>query len=981
MEEQRARIVDDLRGQLDGELHFEPLDRAIYAADAGLDEQEPLGAVAPRSESDVIALARYAADSAVALHPRGAGTGAGGGCLGPGLVVDFSRHLRRIVAIGSDSVTVEAGAVVEVINRQLAPRGRRLAISVDGPEVRTIGGAIADDAVGLQSVHRGGCVDHLLGARIVLAGGETVELGPQTNLDAESHGLRAELAERLSRLGEYNAEALTRQTGGWRWGRTGVPLAPALTGTPRQWQRLVVGSMGSLALITQATIRTVPIPGARAVAVLPFARLVQAAEAVPEIGRQGVSACELFDWRTLSLARDADPSLRAWLPEAAEAVLVVEFEGAEIAEAAERARALADSLYQARRLVAEPTETALRPEVDRLLHLPGRIEPLLMRAPGTAHPVPVVSGLRIDPTQLPGLLELLRAQLQAHGVDGLLWTHATLAEVHLRVFLDLADRESRHRLERLGAAVREAVLDRGGTVGAGYGPDRLANQRRMLGDLWHLQRELKNAFDPQGVLNPGAVAEDDPATTRPVLRPTAAPVGSGPEPLLPIWDSGDPDAALRWPERSRSETVAACNSCGACRSQEPALRMCPTFRASHDEAASPRAQVALLRQLAAGGIDASQWGTESYKAHADLCVHCHLCTTECPSGIDVSSLMIEAKAAYVADHGLPPDDWMLSRIDLWASLASRFPIAYNSVMGGRWSRWLLERGFGLARYRRLPKAHRTSFVRRAERMGLTIPRPHEPGPRVAYFLDIFANHFDQELAEAVVAVLRHAGVNVYVPKAQRGCGMPALVSGDLDRARDLVLANLKVLGNAVRQGYTIVCSEPTAALMLRREAARLTDDLDGALVAENTMDVGQYLEGLAARGDLKRPEVPIPTRVGYHQPCHLRALDVGTPGLDLIRTIPGLEVEFIDRGCSGMAGLYGLATRGFRNSLRAGRGLIRRLRDDDLPLGATECSACRIQMEQGVAKATLHPMKLLAIGYGLNPSLRRLLDPTNRSGS
>ena len=158
-----------------------------------------------------------------------------------------------------------------------------------------------------------------------------------------------------------------------------------------------------------------------------------------------------------------------------------------------------------------------------------------------------------------------------------------------------------------------------------------------------------------------------------------------------------------------------------------------------------------------------------------------------------------------------------------------------------------------------------------------------------------------------MAVLHQAGVNVYVPAAQRGSGMGALVAGDVDHARDLALTNLRVLGNAVRDGYTVVCSEPTAALMLRQEYLKLTDDLDAALVAENTMDVGQYLAGLDSRGLLPRPEHPLRARVGYHQPCHLRALDVGTPGLDLIRGIPELDVEFIDRGCSGMAGTFGLA--------------------------------------------------------------------------
>ncbi|MEO6810976.1 MAG: heterodisulfide reductase-related iron-sulfur binding cluster, partial [Isosphaeraceae bacterium] len=305
------------------------------------------------------------------------------------------------------------------------------------------------------------------------------------------------------------------------------------------------------------------------------------------------------------------------------------------------------------------------------------------------------------------------------------------------------------------------------------------------------------------------------------------------------------------------------------------------------------------------------------------------------------------------------------------SLASRTPLMFNALMGHRGARWLLERMFGLSKHRRLPKAHRTTFLRRAERLGLTKARPRTPGPRVAFFVDIVANHFEQRQAEAVVAVLQHAGINVFVPKGQRGCGMPALVAGDLDHARDLVLTNLRVLANAVRDGYTIVSAEPTAALMLRRESVRLTDDLDAALVAANTMDVGQYLAGLDARGQLPPFTQPLHAKVGYHQPCHLRALGVGTPGLDLIRKIPELEVEFIDRGCSGMAGTFGLARQNFRTSLRAGRPLRSRLRDSDLELGATECSACRMQMEQGLSKRTRHPMELLSLAYGLNPSLRQ----------
>ncbi len=370
-------------------------------------------------------------------------------------------------------------------------------------------------------------------------------------------------------------------------------------------------------------------------------------------------------------------------------------------------------------------------------------------------------------------------------------------------------------------------------------------------------------------------------------------------------------------------------------------------------------------------VDPRSWGTDEFKAKADLCIHCNLCQTECPSAVDVSSLMLEAKAAYVENHGLRTSDWVFSRIEMWARLGSQFPILTNFLLTRRSSRWLLERLLGVSRHRILPRVRRTPFTRRAARMGLTTARPQKPGPRVVYFVDVYANYYDQELAEAVVAVLQQAGVNVFVPSRQRSSGMASLIVGDVDYARDQAMANLRILANAIRDGYVVVCSEPTAALMLRHEYVKLTEDLDAELVAANTMDIGQYLLGLDLRGQLPQPHEPLYARVGYHQPCHLRALDVGKPGLELMRKILGLDVEFIDRGCSGMGSTYGLARDRFWTSLRAGRGLMRRLRDADIDIGATECGACRIQMEQGVTKRTLHPIKLLSLGYGLNPELRR----------
>ena len=602
--------------------------------------------------------------------------------------------------------------------------------------------------------------------------------------------------------------------------------------------------------------------------------------------------------------------------------------------------------------------------------------------------------IAVPPEALAEYLRRLQDILKSFEVSWTLYAHAGDGQLHIRPFLDMGDPLDIAKLEPMATAVLDAALDLGGSISGEHGCGLARTQflRRQSGDLFHAFREIKDAFDPFNLLNPGKVVGDDPHLMTRHLKPVARPVPPiEPKPALPegieeVELASEPAEAadvivpaLRWRELTILEEASACNGCGTCRTQEPGLRMCPTFRALRDEAASPRNQANLLRQMATGALDPRLWGSEEMKANADLCIHCTSCRSDCPAGVDISSLMVEAKAAYVEIHGLAPTDWFLSRVDLWSNLASRVPISWNALLGNRFARWVIERSFGLSRHRSLPRARRTPFLRRAEKLGLTRPRPQAPGPRVAYFVDVFANHFDQELAESVVGVLRQAGVNVHVPRRQRGSGMSALVVGDLDHARELASANLRVLGDVVRDGYTVVCSEPTAALMLKREYLKLTDDLDASLVAANTMDVGQYLAGLAARGQLPEPKYPLRARVGYHQPCHLRSLDVGNPGLDLIRTIPELEVEYIDRGCSGMAGTYGLARKNFRTSLRAGRGLLNRLQDDDIEIGSTECGACRMQMEQGITKRTLHPIKLLSLSYGLNPSLlRHFRDPKPR---
>ncbi len=1005
MDERRARIHDDLRGIVAGELLFEPIERAPYAIDGSIYEIDPLGVLVPRSEADVISVVKYAAENQIPLHPRGAGTSLAGEPLGPGLVLDFSRHFRRIVEIDADSVTVEPGVVLDVVNHQLAQFGRMIGPDPSYGESRTIGGILGGDGCGMRSLKYGTIGDYVESLAVVFANGETgrLEAEPWPDTDDESNDYVDNVRRKVATIARHHADSLARCLPRSPRNRAGYALGKAIRGDELDLARLVVGSEGTLALITEARLRTVPIPSAQGVAVLPFARLSDAAEVVEECLYFSPSSCDLFDWRSLRLARDFLPDTRAWIPDVAEALLMVEFLADDPLETGEKVKKLVRRIRRRGKLIGPAEVATRRADCSTYLSLRSRVRPLTMRIRSAARPIALIEDVAVPPSELAPFLQSVQTIMKSREVSWTLYGHVGHGQLHIRPFLDLSNPEHVDKLEPLAAEVYEAALERGGTISGEHGCGLARTQflRRQFGELFHAFRDIKDAFDPFGILNPGKVIGDDPHLLTRNLRAWPEPTtmlemkissGFGSSAEVPIVTnvptglnpteeavehSGTAGAAapskmptdLRWPGLSMLETSSCCNGCGACRSREPDLRMCPTFRATGEEAASPRSQANLVRQIALGVTDPKLWGSEELKQNAELCIHCTRCKSECPAGVDVSSLMIEAKAAYVEHHGLSPGDWASSRMELWAKLGTRFPIIANVLIRNSFARCLMDRFFGLSRYRQFPKFQRSSFLYRAGRLGLSRPRPHAPGPRVAYFVDLFANYFDQELAEAVVAVLRQAGVNVFVPRRQRPSGMASLVVGDLEHARDLAVENIRILGNAVRDGYTVVCSEPTATMMIRQEYPKLTEDLDAALVARNTLDLGEYLKGLQARGQLPTANFPIRARVGYHQPCHQRSLEIGTPGLDLLRLIPGLDVEYIDRGCSGMAGTFGLKSKNFRTSLRAGRPLLRRLRDRDIEFGSTECGACRLQMEHNTSKRTLHPIKLLSLAYGLNPQL------------
>lgn len=1005
MTDRQRDILDDLSGLLEGEVRSDAPTLAIYASDASLYQIRPLCVAFPRHTGDVAQLARFAADESIPLIPRGAGTGIAGQAIGAGIIVDFSRHMREIEWVGPDSVRVQPGIVRDRLNEFLRPYGRYFAPDPSNSALTTVGGMLAVDAAGSHSIRIGSTRDHVQSIEAVLAGGEIVELGNESldppgaapePADGSGHwngaARRRELVHRLAELLTKNDRLIAERQLPLVRNCAGYFLRGVLADGRVNFPRLLVGSEGTLALFTAATLHTSPLPAHRAVALLLFGELEPAVHAVRLIARRLPSACDLLDRRLLTLARESEPRFEKLISPAAEAALIVEVTGYSDAQAAQGLRRVVSEVRRAHPEVAVPAEATAPAEIDFLWSLPRTVVSLLTRLRGAARPVPFVEDVAVPPEALHEFLVEAQKVFQRRRVTATLYSHAAAGQVHLRPFLTPAQASDGRVLREIADDLYRVVFAIGGTVSGehGDGLSRTSYLREQYGPLYDVFRQVKELFDPRHLLNPGKIISDEPDLTGSYLRPAL--VNGSPHVNangLPngAHRSGADDTAvdpplvelqLHWKPNELAAEAARCNGCGVCRTQNHNLRMCPFFRNDPSEEASPRAKANAVRHLLGGTLTAEDFASPEMKRIASLCFNCKQCQLECPSNVNIPQMMIEAKAAHLAAHGLRRSDWILSRAHSFGAIGCAAPFVANWLLSSPVGRWLLQELLGIHRLRKLPLFARRTFLRSAGRSLLRPPRPESRPKAVIYFVDYYANFHDPELARAFVTILKHNRIPVHVPAGQTVSGMAMISAGDLRAAREVARENVRVLSEFAREGHPIVCTEPSAALCLKHEYPMLLDHADVEAVAAQTVEAGAFLLGLHEEGGLRTDFQPLDLDVGYHTPCHLKALEGGTPLARLLALIPGLRVHRIEKGCSGMAGAFGLTKQNFATSLRLGWELIEHMRGDGLAAGTTECGSCKIQMEQGTATPTLHPLKLMALAYGLMPEIAAKLKPSTR---
>jgi FAD/FMN-containing dehydrogenase/Fe-S oxidoreductase len=1001
------QLIDDLRGLFRGTIHCDELTRGLYATDASVFEVAPLAVAVPNDADDVAVLVRYCSEHNIAVIPRGAGTGLAGESLGPALVLDLSVRLRHIGELHGDTIQVEAGVTCAALNAALAPHGRRFAPDPASAATCTIGGMIGTNASGGNCYRYGYTRDHVAGLRLVLDDGTPASVGHSEPLPEPDRLSELRRATTTLLAGHRELIATTRPR--TPFNRCGYLLQDVLTPVGPDLTKLLVGSEGTLAVVTAATLRTLPLPGGTCLTLLGFPTLEAAVRAGQDLRGFSPVGCDLLDRRLLAVMRRPGPSESSGqIPTSVGAALVLTIEGDTEREATERSWGVIETLRQSHllRVLAEPTCSPAGTARIRGIRQ-GAVSGLYALAKGP-RPVAFVEDVGVPPEALMEFLAGVQDILKRFELTASFLIHTLTGQVHTRPLIDLEQPTHRARLWPVAEAIHTLALALGGTVSSqhGTGLARTPWVERQAGPLYPVFRELKRIFDPKNLLNPGKIVGPDPsreawplraATSSPVngdrfpaspqspaLPAAGPPTGSSesarlPQPPLPL---------LIWNDSTPATEAARCTGCGDCRVATAPRRMCPVFRVTGQEAATPRAKANLMRLL----TNPAQATADDVKAVADLCVNCKMCRDECDAHVDIPKLMLEAKAAYHQEHGLSRADWILARAEGFANLSSNFAPLVNGLLARRSVRWLLEKLLGISRQRCLPAFSLRNFFRWARGRGLTQQRrgkrtgPVSSGPsvtrlasselRVAYFVDVFAGYNDPLIGQATVAVLQHNGVEVYVPPRQVGCGMAALAVGDVEAAREIALRNIRVFTDLVREGYRIVCSEPTAALMLSQDYRDLIDDADTATIATHTVELTTFLSELYSAGRLRTDFQPLPLRLGHHVPCHLKALGVPPAAPRLLELIPGVRVHTIDVGCSGMAGTWGLKATNFAASLAAGAPMFAELDRPGVLFGSTECSTCRMQMQQGSGKRTLHPVQYLAYAYGLLPELEpRLRKP------
>jgi len=940
-----ADLEHELKEALDGEVRFDPYARAMYSTDAGIYKMEPVGVVTPRSADDVAATIEIASRRGVPVLPRGAGTSQPGQSVNHAVVIDFPTHLHRVLEVNAEEhwVRTEPGITIDELNRQLRPHRLHFTPDPSTSNRANIGGAIGNNSCGSRSILYGKTVDHVLEMAAVLSDGTHARFEPLSDgaLQARMRieGIEGDIYRKTQALVAQNRDEvarrfpkLMRRVGGYNLDLMSDPAAFDLC-------KLVVGSEGTLVAVTSAKLNLEPVPPHCGLAVLHFKGIAEALEATVTVLEEAPAAVEHAGSMVLREARRAlgPAGGMDFLMGEPEDILIAEFFGESEAEVARKLDRLEERMTRARigfavRKIVDPAAQA------RVWAMRKAGQNLIANIPGDAKPIAFVEDAAVTPEKLPEFVKRFDEILRKHGTEAGYYGHASVGCLHIRPVVNLKRREGIERMEGISRDIADLVIEFDGALSGEHGDGIVRacwNEKAFGPTLYRAFRDLKTAFDPTGIMNPGKIVDAPPMTEN--LRYgedySTAPI----ETRLSFADEGGFAAA-----------VERCNGSGACHKVK-AGSMCPSYMATRREEHSTRARANALRSALSGTLPIEELDSERMLQVLDLCLMCKSCKSECPSHVDMAKLKAECLHRYYRSHRVPLRSRLVADIHHLNSLAAPVAPLANLLMGSMPARWALDAVLGIDRRRKLPPVRLQTFEKWFRSRTRNGPAPRG---RVVLFHDTFTNFNHPGVGRAGVALLEALGHKVcIVPHVC--CGRPMISKGLLDRAAAGAARNVDLLFPYVEEGVRIVGLEASCTATLKDEYPDLlADDPRAQAVSDATVMLEELLAETAGDGGPQLRFSDAPAKVALHLHCHEQALIGAGAALKALRLPPGFDVTEIPPANCGMAGAFGYEKEHYEVSMLIGEDRVFpfvRALPADTRIVVTGMS-CREQIEHGTGR-------------------------------
>ena len=969
---ENATLAARLAREITGGVFFDSFNRGRYATDASFYQIVPAGVVVPRTMDEALRALAICRDAGRIVTPRGGGTSQCGQTVNDGIVIDFSRHLNRIVSldVANRTCVVEPGIVLDDLNRQLKKHGLWFPVDVSTASRATIGGMAGNNSCGGRSLRYGTMRDNTRSIDAALADGTLLHFGevPRDLAQVNSNDSGLALIRDMLDLGEREASEIAdkfpkvqRRVGGYNLDA----LVPR--NAPNNMAHLLVGSEGTLAFTTQVELKLWPVIRDKVLGVCHFGSFYEAMDAAQHLVKLRPIAVELVDRTMLALGREIEmfkPIIATAVRGDPDAVLIVEFAEEDQADNIRRLKALGELMADLGfgwnnpkskwGGVVEITEPGLQTGIAEF-RAAGLNVMMSMKQEGK--PVSFVEDCAVPLPHLADYTARLNEIFARHGTRGTMYAHASEGCLHVRPVLNLKLEKDvkamRAIAEETFAMVREYKGSHSGEHGDGLVRSEFHETMfgaRIIADF----REVKHRFDPDNILNPGKIVDTPKMDDRALFR------------YPPDYRVGELNTVLDWSAYPGAGggfqgAVEMCNNNGACRKLEGGV-MCPSYRATRNEKDVTRGRANTLRLAISGQLGPDALSSDEMMETLKLCVSCKACRHECPTGVDMAKMKIEVLAARVAKHGLSLRDRLVGYLPRYAGLAARFALLANWRNDSPLLRKLFEKFAGISAQRALPKWRRDVFKSDAEALGPV------GGREVVLFTDTFNRAYERENLEAALRVLVAGGYRVHIPRpADSGrplcCGRTFLSAGLVDHARAERDRLVTTYAPFAARGVPIIGLEPSCLLTLRDELLSLRSDDTAKGISAQALLFEEFLVREAEAGRLALPLGPVAGKALVHGHCHQKSFGAFKPVEQVLRLVPGLEVETIESSCCGMAGAFGYGADTYQASIdMAELSLLPAVRGADAAaLIVADGTSCRHQIADGTDRAAIHVARVLAM--------------------